>query len=355
MSEQDAADKSFDPTPSRLERARREGDVALSREAGVAAGYIGLYLAVAAGAGFAAPSIANALAALQSRPDAFSPLANPAALSGAVVEAISAAAIFIAAPAAAAIAALALQQNVVIAAARIKPKPSRLSPASNAKHKFGPDGLAEFAKSSAILLFIGAGVFAVYAERFMNLPGTARARGEAVGAMIAAEAVVLIGAIAIFSLVIGLVDVLWTRARHKKRLMMSLEEVRRDAKETEGDPHFKSARRERARAMATNKMLNDVPKADVVIVNPEHYAVALKWDGPKAGPPVCVAKGVDRMAEKIRELAALNGVPLRRDPAAARAIYAVVEVGEEIRREHYAAVAAAIHFADAIRRKAKPR
>ncbi len=353
MSEQNAQDKTFDPTPSRIERARREGDVPLSREATAAAGYIGLYLAIVAATGLAVPPLADALAALQDRPEAFSPSSNPSALSAAVLAAFGSASIFLAAPAAAAVAALALQQNVVVAPARLKPKFSRLSPVANAKHKFGPEGLVEFLKSFSILLFISAGFAVIYADRFMSLPGTARARGEAVGGMVMVEAAVLIGAVATFALVVGLGDVLWARARLKKRLMMSLEEIKRDAKETEGDPHFKSARRERARAIATNKMLNDVPKANVVIVNPQHYAVALKWDGPKAGPPVCVAKGVDKMAQRIRDLAALNGVPLRRDAPSARAIYAVVEVGEEIRREHFAAVAAAIHFADAVRRKAK--
>lgn len=355
MSEASAQDKSFDPTPARIARARREGDVPLSREANAAAAYLGLFFAVIAGAGASASAIAVGLAALHDRPEAFSPSSAPGALSHVIAETLGPALVFIAAPVAVTIAALALQQNVVIAAARIKPKLSRLSPAANAKRKFGPDGVMDFFKSLSILLFIGWGFFAVYADRFMDLPGVARARGEAVAGMIAAEAALLIGAVTAFALVVGVGDVLWARLRHKKRLMMSLEEIKRDAKETEGDPHFKAARRDRARAMATNRMLSDVPKANVILVNPEHYAVALKWDGPKAGPPVCVAKGVDKMAEKIRELAAIHGVPVRRDPPAARAIFAVVEVGEEIRREHFAAVAAAIHFAEAVRRKAKAR
>ncbi len=355
MSEANAQDKSFDPTPSRLERARREGDTPMSREATGAASYIGLFLAVILGAGFAAPAIAAALAALHDRPEAFSPVKYSAALEAVALSLAAPSAIFLAAPAVAAIAALAMQQNVVMAQSRLMPKLQRLSPLANAKHKFGPDGLSEFLKSLSILAFIGAGFFAIYADRFESLPGAALLRGEAVGGVIAVEAALLIGAVALFVLVVGLGDVIWVRARHRQRLMMSLEEVRRDARETEGDPHFKSARRERARAMATNKMLADVPKASVVVVNPDHYAVALRWDGPKSGPPVCVAKGIDKMAEKIKELAALNGVPIRRDPPAARAIYGVVEVGQEIRREHFAAIAAAIHFADTVRRKARGR
>ncbi len=123
-------------------------------------------------------------------------------------------------------------------------------------------------------------------------------------------------------------------------------------KEQEGDPTMKQNRRERGQAIARNQMMKDVPSADVVIVNPTHYAVALKWDRKAGGAPICVAKGTDEIALKIREIAAISGVPIRSDPPTARAIHASVEIGEEVKREHYAAVAAAIHFADAMRKKA---
>ncbi len=97
----------------------------------------------------------------------------------------------------------------------------------------------------------------------------------------------------------------------------------------------------------------DIPKANVVIVNPLHYAVALQWEREKGGAPLCVAKGVDEVAARIREVAAANGIPIRRDPPTARSIHALVEIGQEIKREHYAAVAAAIHFADEMRKRAK--
>jgi flagellar biosynthesis protein FlhB len=93
----------------------------------------------------------------------------------------------------------------------------------------------------------------------------------------------------------------------------------------------------------------------VVVVNPTHYAVALKWDRAKGGAPVCVAKGVDEIARKIRERAAEHGVPIHSDPPTARAIHASVDIGQEIKADHYRAVAAAIRFADAMRRKARKR
>ena len=99
-------------------------------------------------------------------------------------------------------------------------------------------------------------------------------------------------------------------------------------------------------------MLADVERADVVVVNPTHYAVALRWERGKGGAPVCVAKGVDEIARVIRDRAALHRIPIHSDPPAARAIFATVELGQEVRAEHYRAVAAAIRFADAMRRKA---
>jgi len=355
MSEASGQDKSFDPTPSRLERARREGDVAISRELNGAGGYVGFYLAIVFGAAASAPAIAESLASMQERPEEFSPLYAGGALQAALLAAALPAAIFLAGPAAGAIASLIVQRNVVFTAQRLKPKLSRLSPAANARHKFGPDGLMEFARAAAALLFVFLMLAVVWGGRFEALPGAAFSQGSAVGGLLTIEIVLFVGAMSAFTLALGLLDVIWVNARHRKRLMMSLEEVKRDAKETEGDPFLKSARHERAKAVATNRMLADIPKASVVIVNPEHYAVALRWDGPGAGAPICVAKGVDKMADKIREIAIANGVPIRRDPPTARAIYATVEIGREIRREHFAAIAAAIHFADAVRKKARSK
>jgi flagellar biosynthesis protein FlhB len=154
---------------------------------------------------------------------------------------------------------------------------------------------------------------------------------------------------------IGAVDYFWQRFDHLRRQRMSHQELRDEYKQSEGDPHMKQARRQRAQEIASNKMMADVPKADVIIVNPTHFAVALKWDRTSLGAPVCVAKGVDRVALKIRELAEEAGVPVHSDPPTARALHAGVEIGQEITPEHYAPVAAAIRFAEAMRAKARAR
>lgn len=136
---------------------------------------------------------------------------------------------------------------------------------------------------------------------------------------------------------------------------MSRLELIEEFKEAEGDPHMKGQRRRRAEAIATNRMLAEVPRADVVIVNPTHYAVALRWDRGSRRAPVCVAKGIDDVARRIREVAATAGVPIRSDPPTARAIHASIDIGQEILPDHYAHVAAAIRFAERMRRHARWR
>ena len=134
---------------------------------------------------------------------------------------------------------------------------------------------------------------------------------------------------------------------------MSHKELRDEYKESEGDPAMKQQRRQRAQDIAMNQMMGDVPSADVVVVNPTHYAVALKWKRGSGEVPVCVAKGVDEVAARIREKAREAGVPIHSDPPTARALHATIEIGQQISQEHYRPVAAAIRFADAMRKRAK--
>ena len=136
---------------------------------------------------------------------------------------------------------------------------------------------------------------------------------------------------------------------------MTHKELRDEQKQAEGDPYMKQERQARGRSIATNRMLDSVPDADVVIVNPTHYAVALQWDRSRPEAPRCVAKGVDQIAWRIRERAEEAGVPIHADAPTARALHAAVDLGEEIAPEHYAPVAAAIRFAEAMRQKARKR
>ena len=248
-------DKSFDPTPSRIERARREGDVPLSREGNAAAAYLGLYLVIIAGAGSVMMGLLAVLPVFFQSPEVFFAMkdgARSAAFGLLAVKIATAVAVFFVAPAACVLASIQLQQGFVFAPSRLKPKLSRLSPIDNAKQKFGPSGVSEFLISAIKLLGIMA-LFAVFFwSRFVNLPGAALTTPGGVIEAVHEMAALFIGVILVFSLVIGAVDVLRVRAQHKKRLMMSLEEIRQESKENDGDPHFKNKRRERSRAIAMN-------------------------------------------------------------------------------------------------------
>jgi flagellar biosynthetic protein FlhB len=159
--------------------------------------------------------------------------------------------------------------------------------------------------------------------------------------------------VAVVSGAIGIIDALWQHAEHLRKNRMSRKEVMDEHKEAEGDPHMKQQRRQRAQEIAMSQMMADVQEADVVIVNPTHYAVALKWSRKRGTAPECVAKGVDEVAASIRRIAAENGVPVHSDPPTARALHATVGIGEEISEELYAPVAAAIRFAEQMRKRAK--
>jgi flagellar biosynthetic protein FlhB len=256
-------------------------------------------------------------------------------------------------PAAVVLCSLLLQRALVIAPQKLQPRLTRISPFSNAAQKFGRAGLFEFGKSFLKLCVFGVLLFTFISLRLEQILSALFESPRQATALLFGLTLQFLAIVVCISAVIGVIDALFQRAEHLRRMRMSRRELMDEAKQTEGDPHLRQARRQRAYEIATNAMLSEVSRADVVIVNPEHYAVALQWSRAPGSAPVCVAKGVDRIALRIREAAQEAGVPIRRDPPTARALHATVEIGEEIRPEHYRAVAAAIRFADRMREKAQ--
>ncbi|MCV2867084.1 flagellar type III secretion system protein FlhB [Defluviimonas sp. WL0002] len=347
MSTEDEDDKQYQPTPQKLREARRRGDVPHSSEL-VSAAVLAAFLI---GASVLGPA---ALDEFGTRAVSMLALGPDHALSAA----LSASAAFLPVFALAAVAALAAygaQGAIVLAPDRIAPKLSRIDPLSNGRRRFGTQGAFEFVKTLVkLLLFSGALGFFVW----LRLPDTLALIGADPGIAAAALAADLRDFLVIAALVLvltGAADFLWQQLDHVRRNRMTRQELMDEFRQSEGDPHLKQARRAMAQAIANNRMMSDVSKADVVIVNPTHFAVALRWKRGSRGAPVCVAKGVDHVAARIREAAAIAGVPMRSDPPVARALYASLKVGQEIRPEHYAPVAAAIRFADAMRRRARGR
>ncbi|MGR3756401.1 MAG: EscU/YscU/HrcU family type III secretion system export apparatus switch protein [Tranquillimonas sp.] len=358
MSGSDDEDKQHEPTQKKLEEARRKGDVARSADLTTAAGYLGILLIALTAGGATLTGLGGTLAALLARADTLAAAAfsGQAPVTGGIMLAVlSDLAPWLIVPALATLAAIVAQRAFVVAPSKLRPKADRLSPVKNAQNKFGRSGLFEFAKSFVKLLLYSTILFAFL---WRNLPEIVSAvslePGQAAALMLRLAAGLLSLVVAV-ALILGGIDALWQRADHLRRNRMSRKEVMDEHKASEGDPHMKQERRQRGYQIATNRMLEDVPDASVVIVNPTHYAVALKWDPAVPRAPVVVAKGVDVVARRIRDLAAEAGVPVRRDIETARALHANVELGDEIRPEHFAAVAAAIRFADDMRHKAAAR
>jgi flagellar biosynthetic protein FlhB len=356
---EDGGEKSYEPTPKKLEEARRQGDIPRSSDLHFTAALLGLAIAcVAAGtltvtrAGAALAGWLDQMAAATRPMDLASLRTGFALLMGEV--GIALAPVF-GLPVVLVLASVAAQRGFVFAPSKLAPKLSRISPVDVAKQKFGPAGLFEFAKSAVKLTVVALamGLF-LYANRG-PLIGSLQAAPGQMAALMGALLIDFLWLSIAISGAIAALDYLFQVQDHRRRQSMTHKELTDELKQTEGDPYMKQARRQRGQEIAMNRMLADVPGADVVVVNPTHYAVALKWDRAAGRAPHCVAKGQDEIAARIREVAQEAGVPIHRDPACARALYASVALGAEIRREHYEAVAAAIRFAEEMRARARAR
>ena len=350
-------DKQFDPTPKKLEDARKKGEVPRSVDLTTAAAYAGFVVAAFAIGATSLSRIGAILAdVLANAPTLAQDIFNggqQARVGGIAMSIITWASPWFAIPAAAVILAIVAQRSFVVAPTKLMPKLSRLSIVANAKNKFGRSGIFEFVKSFTKLLIYSTVLGTFLVSRTPEIIMTVNLHPNFVAAIMLKLSLSFILLVLVVAVTIGAVDFLWQRAEHIRKNRMSRKEVVDEAKQMEGDPHIKQQRRQRGQAIALNQMLADVPDADVIVVNPEHFAVALAWSRAPGSAPICVAKGVDEVAARIREIANKNAVPIHRSPATARAIYAAVDIGQQIWPEHYQAVAAAIRFAEQMSRQAK--
>ena len=354
-----AQEKTSEPTPEKLRKAREKGDVAKSTDVTAAASYLGLLAALSVGAAAAAKGAGEALFGFFSIPDILAAdllgsagMENTGLILGRVLFAIAPVLIV---PFAFTLIALYAQNAVVVAPSKLVMKLSRISLIANAKQKFGLTGIVEFLKSTVKLVTISlvlGFLLSGSVDRYLAMP---MASGKALPQLMREEGVTLLLAATVVAVAIALFDYFWRLYDHRRKLRMSHQDVKDETKDSEGDPHMKQSRRQRGREIAANRMMMDVPQADVVIVNPTHYAVALQWSRERGTAPVCVAKGVDEIAARIREIAQTNEIPIMSDPPTARLIHATVDIGLEILPEHYQAVATAIRFADDMRAKSANR
>ncbi|MEL7211307.1 MAG: flagellar type III secretion system protein FlhB [Pseudomonadota bacterium] len=357
MSEEESSEKQHEPTQKKLDDARKKGEVPRSTDLNTAAAYGGfLIVAVSIGAALLTDT-GTTLMILLDRSHELSQLIfeSPAApVVGGVMASLGGSLLpWFGLPAVAVLLTIIAQRSFIVTPSKLMPKASRISVLSNAKNKFGRTGLFEFAKSAVKLIIycVLLGVFLV--ANLNDIVSTLYLSPAMALSLLAGLTVKFLAVVLVISLAIGCVDFFWQRFDHMMKNRMSHEDLKKEVKSSEGDPQVKQQRRQRGYEIAMNQMLADVPKADVVIVNPTHYAVALSWSRQAGAAPVVVAKGVDEVAARIRETATDANVAIHSDPPTARAIFATVEIGQEVLPEHYKPVAAAIRFADALRGKAK--
>lgn len=243
-----------------------------------------------------------------------------------------------------------LQGRPTLAWDKVAPKLSKISPLSGFKRLFGMSGWVEFAKSVAKMLIVGAVAFLVVWPHAVRLEEVLMSPPDDLVALIAGLTMRMLLAMAAIVIALALLDFIYQRFAFLKQQRMSRQDLKDEHKQSEGDPHIKARIRQIRMERSRRRMMAAVPTADVVITNPTHFAVALKYEQGQAGAPMVVAKGVDSLALRIRALAREHGVAIVENPPLARTLYASVEVEEEIRPEQYRAVAEVISYVMRLRR-----
>jgi flagellar biosynthetic protein FlhB len=349
--ERDDTDKTEDPTLKRLDEALERGDVAKSQEVNTWFVLAAATLALAAFSGSLASSLTATFRGLIANAHRVAPdrggLTDLAARLG--IDVLAALAIPVLLLMLAAIGGNLIQHRLVWSTEQLKPKLSKISPVAGLKRLFSKFALVNFAKGLAKVTLIGAlMVWLLWPER-TRLDALVMTDVAALLPLSETLAVKLLGAVVAVLAVIAALDYLFQYRQWFERQKMSLRELKEEFKHTEGDPTIKGKIRQIRQERMRKRMMAAVPSATVVITNPTHFAVALKYDrGMNA--PVCVAKGIDVIALKIRETAARHAIPIVENPPLARAIHATVEIDAEIAPEHYKAVAEVIGYVMRLRR-----
>ena len=354
MAEQEGQEKTEVPTEKKRRESREEGQVAFSKELSSAALLAGIVLTLVA----TSPIILDAMRQLMSQ--IFRDLAQRKELSIDIIFTLSGEILSIILPAFAPFAAViiftgifasVLQVGVQITFKAISPKFNKISPLTGLKRLFSSQSLADFLKSMAKLIIVGFVGYLTYIDKITELNGLSVSTPEfiliynfTVVAEVAGKIVLALVAIAIF-------DYFYQRWHHEQQLMMTKQEVKDETKQTEGDPQLKARIRQIQREMSNARMMQEVPKADAVIVNPTHFSVAILYDRDVMSAPEVIAKGADHLALRMRTVARENNVPILERPELARDLYANVEIGDDIPERFYKAIAEILAFVYRLRKR----
>lgn len=355
MADEDAdeSQKTEEPSGKRLGKAREEGNVPMSQEIRLWLGLIGTLMMVGM---YATPMAKNLLPTLRHfiesphaidvGEEALRKMSFDLGIELTLVMALPFATLIILG-----VLATLGQVGWLVTPKRIMPSFSKLNPLAGLKRMFSPMSLVEFVKSILKMIAVGWIVWLVLEPQVSTLPQMPDLTPLQVMLLIQDTVLRLVFWVLLAYVVISIADWMYQRFSYKKRLRMTKQEVKEEHKDSEGDPAIKSKQKGIRMQRARQRMLAAVPKATVVITNPTHYAVALHYDMENMNAPILVAKGIDFLAQKIREIATDNDVPIVENPPLARALYASVELEQPVPQEHYKAVAEVIGYVFKLKKK----
>jgi flagellar biosynthetic protein FlhB len=351
MADDDAAEKTQDPTQKRLDEAHERGDVAKSQEVNTWFLIAGATLVLSSFSGSIGSGIETPLRNLIENSwmievDGPGLLALAQTLGYTVIAALGIPFLMLMVTA---VAANLLQHRLVWSAEALTPKFSKISPMAGAKRIFGKQSAANFLKGLFKLIALGIVMFAVLWPERHRVDSMMRLDPALILGVIKTLTLQLMGAVVAMLAVVAIADFFFQYRQWYERQKMSLQEIKEEYKQSEGDPHVKGRIRQLRHARMKKRMMAAVPKASVIITNPTHYAVALSYDRGMTAP-VCVAKGIDAIALKIREIAKAHDIPIVENVPLARALHASVEIDDEIPVEHYQAVAEIIGYVMGLKR-----
>ena len=346
MSDDSSEEKTEEPTAKKLEKAKEDGQVARSQELSVAAMMIGVACFLYLFGGYMILQLSEVFEAgfTFDRKDVFSDNLLPTTFGSHAMDSIMVVVPIFVLAVLIAIGAAGMLGGYIFSLKSIAPKASKINPMAGLKRMFGTKALIDLSKALAKFSLVGITLYLVVSESFdtlvsLGFMSLGSAMAEA-GNLIAGGTVL----VTLTLIVAAGIDVPYQIYEINQKMKMTKQEVKDEFKDTEGRPEVKAQIRRKQREMAMGAMMESVADADVIIVNPEHFAVALSYDPSSNGAPVVVAKGADFMAQGIRERAAEHGVPLFSSPTLARALYFTTDINQSVPESLYYAVAQVIAY-----------
>lgn len=349
----DDTQKTEEPTPKKLEEARKKGQVALSREVN---NWVMLLAATILIMSFSGPVFKDITLLMQTYIEGSHDMPGvPGGLHIVLGEGLKKILLILALPFSLLLLAAFLspfvQVGPLFAPEIIKPDISKISPMKGFQRLFSMRSIMEFVKGIlkiVVISIVGAVILYPYFGQLDHMVGLPIPL--LMGEMKTLVVRLMVGILVVL-LVIAVIDLLYQRYEHYKRMRMTKQELKDEYKQTEGDPHVKARLRQLRTEKARQRMIQAVPRADVVITNPTHYSIALEYKPETMDAPVCIAKGLDNVALRIREVAKEHNIVLFENPPLARVLYDTVDIDEAIPSEHFKAVAEVISYVFKLRGK----